>query len=696
MVVVLAMVYGRQGGLYKKKFHLLDLWECKVEDDVAILPGVLTPVTTSNNAFCFYSPLKSFILLTETQEDKVGWTSDIRECIDRNLSGKTHPRRTSLRSELLMDNDDESSSSCELESGFAIKNGWLNVFDGAVVSESDESSTNGSPTTSTRSTKFRRLWITLTLQTISLGSTFKTTQPEETVPIELCLVASLKNETWFRLQFPSDVKLCTQTTYVFESLSLAERDEWVRALKHCISGGDELALRRRSLKTATLAPIFMFDKISNVCTICTQTFIVYRPRHHCRLCGSLVCGNCSRRRWTLSYSSSTKASRVCDSCASHQRAATFPSVKTTYSSATLAVDGRLKNCLAVPWDTLQHAQPLRIGRSTSVSSMPLFSRSSERKSLRLSLRKHLHHDIDTNVDAVSRINSGHTIQAGKKPRRQTQLGRVTEQTMVVPSTTGTINIGSRQVPPPKLSISVGSSASTLRSTTPILHENVSSRRNSIPLRSSAAYASSNVNFHESYRLLSNSIKEEGNSLGKLLHPRRSRKRLELLKQREEAQKREMEQFREFIRTTEMRITTAQNTDTLMSAAEQMKAKSVLVELADPLLPESLVHLSPLELIQLICILRKSGREQEMQLEEAKNLVSAAIEAREDAEATAREAVELMAVLDSKLDRAVHEEQKLVQKLSVAGELRHSSELGDASGRSSTLQVGTPASPGAIE
>ncbi|KAI9922342.1 hypothetical protein PsorP6_002600 [Peronosclerospora sorghi] len=46
---------------------------------------------------CFYSPLKSFILLTETQEDKVGWTSDIRECIDRNLSGKTNPRGTSLR-----------------------------------------------------------------------------------------------------------------------------------------------------------------------------------------------------------------------------------------------------------------------------------------------------------------------------------------------------------------------------------------------------------------------------------------------------------------------------------------------------------------------------------------------------------------------------------------------------------------------
>ncbi|EGZ16267.1 hypothetical protein PHYSODRAFT_560761 [Phytophthora sojae] len=293
-----AMVYGRQGGLHKK-FRLIDLWECKVAEDTETMPGVITTVVNSNNAFCFYSPLKSFILLTESEQDKVGWTTDIRDCIERNLRGQTHPRRASVRSELLMDNDDDSSSGYELEGGFVIKNGWLNV-----------------PTTSSSvGKKPRRLWITLTLQTISLGSTFKTAQPEETIPIELCEVAPLKNEKCFRVQFLHDTKLRTQTTYVFEALSLAEREEWVRALTHCISGGDELDLRRRSLKTATLAPIFMFDKVSNVCTICTHSFAVYRPRHHCRLCGSLVCGNCSRRRWTLSYSSSKKASRVCDSCA---------------------------------------------------------------------------------------------------------------------------------------------------------------------------------------------------------------------------------------------------------------------------------------------------------------------------------------------------------------------------------------------
>ncbi|CAI5739492.1 unnamed protein product [Peronospora destructor] len=296
-----AMVYGRQGGLHTKKFHLLDLWECKVADDTETMSGAITIGHE----------------LKQSEEDKVEWTTDIRNCIDRNLSGKTHPRRTSLRSELLTDNDDDSSSGYELEGGCAIKNGWLNVSGGAVVNGSGDSSTTPSLTMSSNvNKKSRRLWITLTLQTISLGSTFKIAQPEETVSIELCKVASLQNETCsFHLHYLTDTKMRVQTTYVFEALSLAERDEWVRALTHCISGGDELALRRRSLKTATLAPIFMFDKASNVCTNCTHPFAVYRPRHHCRLCGSLVCGNCSKRRWTLSYSSSKKASRVCDSCA---------------------------------------------------------------------------------------------------------------------------------------------------------------------------------------------------------------------------------------------------------------------------------------------------------------------------------------------------------------------------------------------
>ncbi|KAG1699451.1 hypothetical protein DVH05_028588 [Phytophthora capsici] len=232
----------------------------------------------------------------------------------------------------------------------------------------------------------------------------------------------------------------------------------------------------------------------------------------------------------------------------------------------------------------------------------------------------------------------------------------------------------------------------------------SAGRSSMQRRSSAYGlhpSNSSGSFRDSYNI-SGSIKEEGNSLEKLLHPRRSRKRLEQMKEREEAQKREMEQFREFIRTTEMRVTQTQGMDGVMSAAQLDSAKNKLEELNDPLLPESLLHSPPSELIELICVLRKNGREHDKQIEEAKGLVTAAIEAREDAEATAREAVELAVMLDARLERATREEQKLVRqarKLSAADEFRHTRESRDTRGfsaGSSDWQFGTPASSSVLE
>uniref|UniRef100_A0AAV1UHI5 Up-regulated during septation protein 1 domain-containing protein n=1 Tax=Peronospora matthiolae TaxID=2874970 RepID=A0AAV1UHI5_9STRA len=201
-------------------------------------------------------------------------------------------------------------------------------------------------------------------------------------------------------------------------------------------------------------------------------------------------------------------------------------------------------------------------------------------------------------------------------------------------------------------------------------------------------------FRDSHNIAS-SIKEEGTSLEKLLHPRRSRKRMEQMREREQAQKREMEQFREFIRVTEMRLTPVHGMESAMSATQLEVAKKKLDELADPLVPDSLVQSSPLELIELICVLRKNGREQDKQLEEAKSLVTAAIEAREDAETTAREAVELALLLDARLDHyAVREKQKGVVRqtdvLSAADEVRQLREVQGARTDPLTWQSGTPA------
>lgn len=54
------------------------------------------------------------------------------------------------------------------------------------------------------------------------------------------------------------------------------------------------------------------DNHSNRCMLCTGSFTFKNRRHHCRVCGILVCGNCSCS--TLYDHRHEKRVRVCDSC----------------------------------------------------------------------------------------------------------------------------------------------------------------------------------------------------------------------------------------------------------------------------------------------------------------------------------------------------------------------------------------------
>lgn len=88
-------------------------------------------------------------------------------------------RRASVRSDLLLDEEDMSSD-YELETAFVIKNGWLNV-----ITEDAK--------------RTRRLWISLTLQTLSLSAAFKAALPDESINIECCEAMPLKEDTCFRV-----------------------------------------------------------------------------------------------------------------------------------------------------------------------------------------------------------------------------------------------------------------------------------------------------------------------------------------------------------------------------------------------------------------------------------------------------------------------------------------------------------------
>ena len=70
--------------------------------------------------------------------------------------------------------------------------------------------------------------------------------------------------------------------------------------------GTGAALSRRQWKSA--------DSASG-CRVCGKEFKMFNKKHHCRHCGEVVCGDCSKLKVRLeTFNKAKKALRVCDSC----------------------------------------------------------------------------------------------------------------------------------------------------------------------------------------------------------------------------------------------------------------------------------------------------------------------------------------------------------------------------------------------
>lgn len=78
-----------------------------------------------------------------------------------------------------------------------------------------------------------------------------------------------------------------------------------------------------SLATSIAKPVWVQDAEITACMLCRNNFSVRMRRHHCRICGSLVCGACSPHRVVLDGHSAdpraiANAERVCKSCKRHE------------------------------------------------------------------------------------------------------------------------------------------------------------------------------------------------------------------------------------------------------------------------------------------------------------------------------------------------------------------------------------------
>ncbi|EQC40892.1 hypothetical protein SDRG_01957 [Saprolegnia diclina VS20] len=298
-----ALLYAPTGLLatYQKKHKMIELTGASVSMLQDALPESVrqavvvdgAPPVTHRNAFYFRSNQKSFMLIADSEDAQTSWVDAIHDAIAKV--------EMTYRLSNTSDEDDKSSPHpMDVFMRKPIKTGWLQVQLGKK--------------------KWRKQWVTVDYQHFTIGPSPQTS-PETTLVIASCAAVSVAAiATQFEIRGEPVITSLTEAaaTFTFVLDAGLDRDEWLRALTHCIrsSAYEDATTCLSAVSEPALhhfAPVFQFHNTSKKCMLCGSSFTLYRLRHHCKNCGTLVCGSCSKARMVLSHDLH-RAVRVCDHC----------------------------------------------------------------------------------------------------------------------------------------------------------------------------------------------------------------------------------------------------------------------------------------------------------------------------------------------------------------------------------------------
>ncbi|XP_070687072.1 pleckstrin homology domain-containing family F member 1 [Pempheris klunzingeri] len=131
---------------------------------------------------------------------------------------------------------------------------------------------------------------------------------QQIIPLEDIQLEDLEDGMRMRNQWL--IRTPRKSFYV-AAASYEEKQAWIQHIQDCQSSLLQSGSRSPG---STFAATWIPDQASAICMRCSNRFSVAHRRHHCRKCGFVVCGACSKKRAVIRHIHPTKRVRVCTTC----------------------------------------------------------------------------------------------------------------------------------------------------------------------------------------------------------------------------------------------------------------------------------------------------------------------------------------------------------------------------------------------
>ncbi|XP_069380288.1 pleckstrin homology domain-containing family F member 1-like [Paralichthys olivaceus] len=100
-------------------------------------------------------------------------------------------------------------------------------------------------------------------------------------------------------------------SFFVAAASYEEKRTWIEHIEDCQFRQQQSGNHRPG---STFAVPWIPDQATSICMRCSNKFTMTQRRHHCRKCGFVVCGSCSKKRAVVRHIHPTKLLRVCCIC----------------------------------------------------------------------------------------------------------------------------------------------------------------------------------------------------------------------------------------------------------------------------------------------------------------------------------------------------------------------------------------------